>query len=38
MPEVEGVAAIGAIRATAKSARIIVLTTYDIPLLSLWGE
>jgi two-component system, NarL family, response regulator len=29
MPEVEGVAAIGAIRATAKSARIIVLTTYD---------
>ncbi|MCC5668353.1 response regulator transcription factor [Nostoc sp. CHAB 5784] len=29
MPEVEGVAAIGAICATAKSARIIVLTTYD---------
>ncbi len=29
MPEVEGVAAISAIRATAKSARIIVLTTYD---------
>ena len=29
MPEVEGVAAIGAICAIAKSARIIVLTTYD---------
>ncbi|MEH2425476.1 MAG: response regulator transcription factor [Nostoc sp.] len=29
MPEVEGVAAIAAIRATTKSARIIVLTTYD---------
>jgi two-component system, NarL family, response regulator len=29
MPEVEGVAAIGAICATTKSARIIVLTTYD---------
>jgi two-component system, NarL family, response regulator len=29
MPEVEGVAAIGAICASAKSARIIVLTTYD---------
>jgi two-component system NarL family response regulator len=29
MPEVEGVEAIGAICATAKSARIIVLTTYD---------
>ncbi|NJK67220.1 MAG: response regulator transcription factor [Microcoleus sp. SU_5_3] len=29
MPKVEGVAAIGAICATAKSARIIVLTTYD---------
>jgi two-component system NarL family response regulator len=29
MPDVEGVAAIGAIFATAKSARIIVLTTYD---------
>jgi two-component system, NarL family, response regulator len=29
MPEVEGVAAISAIRATAKTARIIVLTTYD---------
>ncbi|MBW4470517.1 MAG: response regulator transcription factor [Stenomitos rutilans HA7619-LM2] len=29
MPEVEGVAAISAICATAKSARIIVLTTYD---------
>jgi two-component system, NarL family, response regulator len=29
MPEVEGVAAINAIYASAKSARIIVLTTYD---------
>lgn len=29
MPEVEGVTAISAICATAKSARIIVLTTYD---------
>ena len=29
MPEVEGVAAIGAICAAIKSARIIVLTTYD---------
>ncbi len=29
MPEVEGVAAIGAICAATKSARIIVLTTYD---------
>jgi two-component system, NarL family, response regulator len=29
MPEVEGVAAIGAICAIAKSAQIIVLTTYD---------
>jgi two-component system, NarL family, response regulator len=29
MPEVDGVEAIGAIRAEAKSARIIVLTTYD---------
>jgi two-component system, NarL family, response regulator len=29
MPEVEGVAAIGAICTIAKSARIIVLTTYD---------
>jgi len=29
MPDVEGVAAIGAICAAAKSARIIVLTTYD---------
>jgi two-component system NarL family response regulator len=38
MPKVEGVVAIGAICAAAKSARIIVLTTYDIPLLSLWSE
>lgn len=29
MPKVEGVAAIAAIRATTKAARIIVLTTYD---------
>lgn len=29
MPEVEGVEAISAIRAESKSARIIVLTTYD---------
>lgn len=29
MPQVDGVTAIGAIRAIAKSARIIVLTTYD---------